>query len=158
MSVVIAGPIFTPMGLAMPRKNSTCAPSSCGRAHADPRHVRRQVVPALLALDVTRLRLLVGHEQAFVRREEVDRGDFVRCTAAAHAFEEVERVADRIRRSSGTASIERRMLHEPEVPVSRVMQVGEAAVAQRAHEIERERGALVAAQQQRRIGLARLRR
>src|SRR5678815_271784 len=27
-SAVIAGPIFTPMGLEMPRKNSTCAPSS----------------------------------------------------------------------------------------------------------------------------------
>ena len=36
------------------------------RAHADPRHVRREVIPALLAFDVARLRLLVMHEQAFV--------------------------------------------------------------------------------------------
>ena len=64
------------------------------RAHADPRHVRAEAVPALLALDVTRLRLLVVHEQTFVRREEIHRGDFVRRAAAAHAFEEVERVAD----------------------------------------------------------------
>ena len=45
--------------------------------------------------------------------------------------------------------LERRMVHEAEVPVLRVVQVGEAAVDQRAHEIQRERGALVAAQQQR---------
>ena len=125
------------------------------RAHADPRHVRRQVVPALLALDVTRLRLLVVHEQAFVRGEEVDRGDFVRRAAAAHALEEVERVADRIDDLLVLLD-QRRMLHEAEIPVSRVMQIGEAAVTQRAHEIERERGAFVAAQQQRGIGLARL--
>ena len=36
------------------------------------------------------------------------------------------------------------------------MQVGEAAIDQRAHEIQRQRGALVAAQQQLRIGGARL--
>ena len=53
-------------------------------------------------------------------------------------------------------SIERRVLHEAEVPVLRVMQVGEAAVEQRAHEVQRERRALVAAQQQLRIRLARL--
>ena len=66
------------------------------RAHADPRHVRRQVVPALLARDEARLRLLVRQVQAFVAGEEVDRGDFVRRAAAAHALEEVERVGDGI--------------------------------------------------------------
>ena len=91
------------MGLAMPRKNSTCAPSSAAVRMPIHGMCVPQVVPALLALDVTRLRLLVGHEQTFVRREEVHRGDFVRRTAAAHPFEEVQRVADRNRRSSGTA-------------------------------------------------------
>ena len=52
--------------------------------------------------------------------------------------------------------LRRRMIHEAEIPVLRVMQVGETAVAQRADEIQRERGAFVAAQQQRRIRLARL--
>ena len=126
-----------------------------GRAHADPRHVRGQVVPALLALDVTRLRLLVGHEQAFVRGEEVDRGDFMRRAAATHAFEEVERVADRIDDLLVLLD-QRRMLHEAEIPVSRVMQVGEAAITQRAHEIQRERRAFITAQQQRGIRFARL--
>ena len=53
---------------------------------------------------------------------------------------------------------ERRVADEAEVPVLGVVQVGEAAVDQRADEVERERRALVAAQQQRRVGLAVLRR
>ena len=112
-----------------------------------------EVVPALLAFDVTRLRLLVGHEQTFMRREEVHRGDFVRCAAAAHPFKKVQRVADGVDDLLVLLD-QRRMLHEPEVPVPRVMQIGEAAVTQRAHKIERERGAFVAAQQQCGIRLA----
>ena len=49
---------------------------------------------------------------------------------------------------------ERRVLHQVEVPVLRVVQVGEAAVDQRADEVQGERGALVAAQQQLGIGRA----
>ena len=49
---------------------------------------------------------------------------------------------------------ERRVLDEVEVPVLGVVQVGEAAVDQGADEVERQRGALVAAQQQLRIGRA----
>ncbi len=48
------------------------------------------------------------------------------------------------------------MAHEAQIPVLGVMQIGESAVDQRAHEIERQRRALVAAQQQLRIGAARL--
>ncbi len=48
--------------------------------------------------------------------------------------------------------LQRRVVHEAQVPVLRVVQVGEAAVDQRADEIQRQRGALVAAQQQLRIG------
>ena len=129
----------------------------CGGAHADPRHVRGEVVPALLALDVTRLRLFVVHQQAFVRGEEIHRRDFVRRTSAADPFEKVQRVADGIDDLLVLLD-QRRMLHEPEIPVLRVMQVGETAVTQGAHKIERERGALVAAQQQRRIRLACFRR
>jgi hypothetical protein len=43
------------------------------RAHADPRHVRRQVVPALLALDVARLRLFEEQMQPFVTGVEIPR-------------------------------------------------------------------------------------
>ena len=56
------------------------------------------------------------------------------------------------------ASRSSRVPHEAEVPVFRVMQIGEAAVDQRTHEVERQRRALVAAQQQLRIGAPRLRR
>src|SRR6202012_5738371 len=47
-----------------------------------------------------------------------------------------------------------RMAQEPEVPVLRVMQVRETAVDERTHEVERERGAFIASQQQFRIRLA----
>ena len=80
----------------------------------------------------------------------------MRRTSAADALEEVQRVADGIDDLLVLLD-EWRMLHEPEVPVLRVMQVGEAAVTQRAHKIQRERGAFVAAQQQGRIRLARFR-
>ena len=52
--------------------------------------------------------------------------------------------------------VRRRMAQEPQIPVFRMMQVGEPAIDQRAHEIQRQRRALVAAQQQLRIRLARL--
>ena len=48
------------------------------------------------------------------------------------------------------------MVDEAEVPVLRMVQVGEAAVDQRAHEVECERRALVTAQQQFRVGGTRL--
>src|SRR3984885_397184 len=46
------------------------------------------------------------------------------------------------------------MAQKSEIPVLRVMQIGEASVDERAHEVERERGAFVAAQQQFWVGLA----
>jgi hypothetical protein len=46
------------------------------------------------------------------------------------------------------------MAQEAKIPVFGMMQVGESAVDQRAHEIQRERGALIAAQQQFRIRFA----
>jgi hypothetical protein len=72
---------------------------------------------------------------------------------AAHGFEKIQRLGDRIDDLLiGVA--QRRVAQETQVPVLRMMQIGEAAVDQRAHEIQRERGALVAAQQQLRIRLA----
>ena len=118
------------------------------RAHADPRHVRRQVVPALLALDVTRLRLLVVHVQPFVAAKK---STAVTSCGARPPITRSKKSSESPMESTifWYCSHHRRMLHEPEVPVLRMMQVGETAVAQRAHEIQRQRGALVAAQQQR---------
>ena len=45
-----------------------------------------------------------------------------------------------------------RVTHEAQVPVLRMMQVGKSAIHQRAHEVQRQRRALVAAQQQLRVG------
>ena len=57
----------------MPRKNSTCAPSSCAVRMPIHGMCVERLYQRLLALDEARLRLLVGHEQAFVRRVEIDR-------------------------------------------------------------------------------------
>ena len=46
------------------------------------------------------------------------------------------------------------LLHETEIPVLGVVQIREPAVDQRPHEVQRQRGALVTAQHQSRIGLA----
>ena len=125
-------------------------------AHADPGHVRREVVPAALPLDVARLRLLVMQVQCLVARIERRAARLVHA-APAHRFEEIQRVRDRGDELPVLVP-QRRVVHEAEVPVLRVVQVREAAVDQRADEVERHRRALVAAQQQIGIGLARRRR
>ena len=124
------------------------------RAHADPGHVGRQVVPAVLARDEARLRLLVEQVQALVAGEEIHARRLVH-RLAAQGLEEIERIADRVR-DTLVRLAQLRVTHEAEIPVLGMVQVGEAAVHQRAHEVERQRRALVAAQQQLRIGAARL--
>ncbi len=69
----------------------------------------------------------------------------------ADALEEIQRIADRAH-DALVGILQRRVMHEAQVPVLRVMQVGEATLDQRAHEVQRQRGALVAAQQQLRVG------
>src|SRR5688572_290328 len=123
-----------------------------GGPEPDPWHVRRQVVPALPALEVARLRLLVEQVQSLVARVEARLRGLVDGRAGDGGVE-VERVRDRVD-DPAVGVAELRMLQEAEVPVLRVVHVREAAVDQRAHEIERERGALVAAQEQFRVRLA----
>jgi len=77
-------------------------------------------------------------------RVEVDQRRLVH-RMPAHAFEEIQRIADRFD-DALIGVLERRLVHETEVPVLRVVQVGEAALHQRAHEIQGKRRALVAAQ------------
>ncbi len=63
------------------------------RSHTDPRHVRRQVVPAVLARNEARLSLLVQQVQSFVTTVEINEGRLVHAPAA-DALEEIESVAD----------------------------------------------------------------
>ena len=125
------------------------------RAHADPGEVRREVVPAFAARHLAGLGLLVEQVQAFVAGEEVDPVHLAHL-AAGEGLHEAQRLAD----AGDDAAVvvgERRVLDEVEVPVLGVMQVGEAAVDQGADEVERQRGAFVAAQQELRIGRGRRR-
>ena len=123
-----------------------------GRAHADPRIVRRQVVPALPVRQEPRLRLLVRQLQTLVRGEELDAMRFVH-RLAADGLEELERIGHRLHELV-VVRRERGLADEREVPVLGVMQVREPAVDQRPHEVQRQRRALVAAQHQGRVRLA----
>ena len=104
----------------------------------------------ILARYETRLRLLVQQVQALVAGEEIDPGGVVH-RAPGQRLEEIQRVADRI----GNALIGLAQLgvtHKAQIPVFRMMQVGKSAIHQCAHEVQRQRRALVAAQQQLRVG------
>jgi len=123
-----------------------------GRAHADPRQVRGQVVPALAARNEARLRLFVQQVQRLVAGIERGPARLVH-PAAADRLEEVERVRDR-RRNLPVLIGERGMPHEIQVPVLGVVQVREAAVDQGAYEIQCQCRAFIPAQQQLGIRLA----
>ena len=104
------------------------------RAHADPRIVRRQVVPALPVRQEPRLRLLVRQLQPLVRREELDAMRFVH-RLAADGLEELERIGHRLHELV-VVRRERGLADEREVPVLGMMQIREPAVDQRAHEVQ----------------------
>src|ERR1700722_20262437 len=88
-------------------------------AHSDPRHMRRQVVPAVLAWDETCLRLLVEEMQSLVARVEINQCRLSNAMTA-DALEEVECVADRAH-DALIGVLELRVLHEPEIPILRVV-------------------------------------
>src|SRR5688572_27569024 len=118
----------------------------------DPGHVRRQVVPALPALEIAGLRLLVKEVQSFVARIEARLRRLVHGRARDRGVE-VERVRNRVD-DLPVGILELGVLEKPEVPILRVMHVREPAVDQRSHEVERQRGALVATQEQLRVRFA----
>ena len=64
-----------------------------GRAHADPREVRGQVIPAFAAVEESCLCLLVEQVQALVGRVDVRPAGFVH-GLAGNGFQEVQRIRD----------------------------------------------------------------
>jgi hypothetical protein len=127
-------------------------PVEVARTHADPGQVRGEVVPALPARHLAGLGLLVGQVHRIMAREEIDASD-VADARPGQRLQEPERLAQRFHHSLVLRG-SRRVLHETEVPVFRMVQVGKAAVDQTANEVERQRRALIAAKHELRIGLA----
>ena len=123
-----------------------------GRAHADPREMRGQIVPAFLARHTAGLRLLVKQMQAFVAGKEIDPLQLARMHAH-QAFHEADGFAD----LAGHAAVlfgHGRVFHPIQIPIIEARGVHEAAAHQRANEVQREGGAFIAAQHEPRIGRA----
>ena len=122
----------------------------CGRRpHADPREMSRQVVPALAAVQESRLRLLVKQVQTFMGRVDVRPARLV-YRLPGNRLEEVQGIGDRSHDRVVFVG-HRRMAHPVQVPVFRMVQVGESAVDQRSDEVQRQCRALVAAQYEVRV-------
>ena len=106
-------------------------------AHPDPREMRAEVEPAPLPRHLPGLRFLVRQQQRFVRGVEIDAVEVVHF-AAGERLHEAHRIAD-----AGDHVVvfvgKRRMRHPAEIPVLGMVQVGETAVDQRAHEVHRHR-------------------
>ena len=124
-------------------------------ALADPQQVRRAVVPVAGEAVAAGERLLEAEDQRFVRRVEVDfvQLRLVREVDAARRHEmqgPLDAVGDLFVAAPLTAGRD-----ELEVPLVHAVEVGEAALGERAQQVERGRGLVVAAQHALRIGPAR---
>ena len=90
-SGVIDGPTFTPIGLAMPRKYSTWAPSSCRvRSPIQGKWVLRLYHLLRPPRHLPGLRLLVVQVQALVAGVEIDPRQLVQ-PPAGHGLHEMDR-------------------------------------------------------------------
>src|SRR6185437_3218358 len=116
----------------------------------------RQVVPAILPWDETRLRLIIQQMQTLVAREKIHERRF-RHRPTTHALEKVECVANRVD-DALIGVLQRRVLYESQVPIFRMVEVSETTIDKRTHKVERKCGAFITAQEQVRIGGARLSR
>ena len=123
----------------------------CG-AHTDPRIVGGQVEPATLARHLPGLRLLVGQQQRLVRGVEIDPVEVVHLHPG-QGLHETHRVADRVHHLLVLPG-QRRTAHPAQVPVLGMVQVGEAAIDQRAHEVHGQRRTGVRGQHPLRVRLS----
>ena len=155
-SGVAVGPSFTPIGLFTPEKNSTCAPSSVARAVADPEHVRRAVVRLPGQRVGAGQRLLVLEQQTLVARPDVDLVQrALGREVDADRLHEAERALDLVRERL-VALAGGRARDELAVPRVHVRQVGEAALRERAQQVQRRCRLVVALDQPLGVGHARL--
>ena len=120
-------------------------------ALADPQEVRRRVVRRAGARVDARHRPLVVHQQALVARVELDAAQLVE--VGARRLHELDGAVDVVRQA--LVRLVRRVLGEALVPAVHFAQVGEATLGERADQIDRRRGRVVALQQPGRVGAAR---
>src|SRR5579871_316127 len=110
---------FEPDGVRDAAKVFDVCAADLRGAHADPGHVRGEVVPLPLPLDVARLSLLAEQVKALVTRVEIDPGGGMH-RLPAHRLEELERLGDRVD-DLLVGVTQRRMAHESQIPVLGMM-------------------------------------
>ena len=116
------------------------------RPLADPGEVGREIIPARAARHLAGLGLLVVKVQPLVAGEEIHAVD-VGQHAPGERLHEAQRLADGLHHARVLGGV-RRIGHEAQAPVFRMVQVGKAAFDQRANEVNRQAGPLVSAKQQ----------
>ena len=125
----------------------------CTRAKSNPRNVRGEIEPPFTPRNLSRAGgFILKHEQ-FMTGVEVH-ALHRKNRSTRERFHEAQTLADRINHAL-ILSRKRRVFHEIEIPIFRMMQIREATIHKRTHEVQRQRTALVAAQEQRRIRRAR---
>ena len=123
-------------------------------AVADPEQVRGAVVPVAGEAVAAGERLLVAEQQRLVRRVEVDLVELgLGVEVDAARGHEPQRAVDLLRELVVAAALAAAR-DELEVPLVRAAQVGETALGERAQQVERRRGLVVAAHHPLRVGPA----
>ena len=123
-------------------------------AVANPWQMRGKIPPPFPVRHASRLRLLIWKHQALMACEKIHTAHFMH-GRAGQRFHKSQALPNFPRHflifvAQGT------VLHKIQIPIFRMVQIGESAVNKRADKIKRERGAAVRVDQSVRIGRARV--
>ena len=114
-------------------------PVQRGGTHTDPREMGGQIEPAICTRHPPRLRFFVRQQQRFVRGVKIHPAQALHL-APCQCFHEAHGITDAGHHVLVLGGM-RRLAHPAQAPIFGVMQVGEAAINQRTHEVHRHRRA-----------------
>ena len=123
-------------------------------AVANPRHVRGKIPPPFAMRHASRLRLLIWKHQAFMACEKIHAAHFMHGRACQRFHK--SQALPYFPRHFLIFVAQRTVLHKIQIPIFRMVQIGEATIHKRADEIQSESGTAVCVDQAVRIGCARV--
>ena len=157
-SAVAVGPSLTPSGLFDAGEELDVRAAQLARPLADPEHVRRAVVPVAGQRVLPRQRFLVVEHEPLVARPQIDAVEPLRLRDDRSRRRGRSRARARSRRRAPRSAALGRARDELLIPGVHLGEIGEAAVRERADEVERGRGLVVDPEQPGRIRRPRLER